>query len=162
MNTDSESLQTACDGIYRGCAAAIEWVGEVTGNSSRLKSEEKNLVPTIRRMRNLARRLGQAASRPMSIGFFGLSQAGKSYLISTLAAGENGELETLLDGERLNFIDDVNPPGLGKEATGLVTRFTRHQVQSPKGFPIQLTLFSESDLIKILGNTFKFSKSVKF
>ena len=154
MSNDSESLQTDCDGIHRGCAEAIEWVAEVRGNSSRLDREAESLIMKVRRMRNLARRLGQAASRPMSIGFFGLSQAGKSYLISVLAAGENGDLETLLDGERLNFIDHVNPPGHGKESTGLVTRFTRHAVQAPTGFPIQLTLFSEADLIKILGNAF--------
>lgn len=154
MSSDPKPLQGNCDGIYRGCAEAIDWVGEVRGNSSRLDREAESLIMKVRRMRNLAKRLGRAAGRPMSIGFFGLSQAGKSYLISSLAAGENGELETLLDGERLDFIDHVNPPGLGKEATGLVTRFTRHVQEAPSGFPIQLTLFSEADLIKILGNAF--------
>jgi hypothetical protein len=60
----------------------------------------------------------------MTIGFFGLSQAGKSYLISALAAGENGKLGTVLGGHQLNFLTHINPVG-GKEATGLVTRFSR-------------------------------------
>ena len=154
MTSDTKSLQVKSDAIFRGCAEAIDWVDEVRGNSSRLNSEAPDLIKKMRRMRNLARRLGMAAGKPMSIGFFGLSQAGKSYLISSLAAGENGKLETLLDGEPLNFIDHVNPPGHGKEATGLVTRFTRNENPAPPGYPIQLTLFSEADLVKILGNAF--------
>ncbi|HHJ16975.1 MAG TPA: hypothetical protein ENJ80_09790 [Gammaproteobacteria bacterium] len=154
MSTDPEQLQASCAGIHQGCAEAIDWVNEVRNNSVRVDRESENLVMKIRRMRNLAVRLGSAAGRPMSVGFFGLSQAGKSYLISTLAAGRNGELETQLDDERLNFISHVNPPGGGKEATGLVTRFTYHKRETPAGFPLQLALFSEADLVKILGNAF--------
>ncbi len=154
MSTDPGLLQTRCEGIHQGCADAIEWVNEVRNNSVRVDRESENLVMKIRRMRNLAVRLGSAAARPMSVGFFGLSQAGKSYLISALAAGENGELETMLDDERLNFISHVNPPGGGKEATGLVTRFTSHKRATPPGFPLQLALFAEADLVKILGNAF--------
>lgn len=154
MNSDTKFLQVKCDAILHGCADAIGWIDSVRGNSSRINNEAPDLIMTMRRKRNLARRLGLAAVGPVSIGFFGLSQAGKSYLISSLAAGESGELETILGGERLNFIRHINPPGHGKEATGLVTRFTRHENNTPEGFPIKLTLFSEADLVKILGNSF--------
>ncbi len=154
MDNTSRQLADRCEGIVAGGGEAIQWIQEVRGNSHRLDRESASLIDKLRRVRNLARRLGRASQHPVSVGFFGLSQAGKSYLISALAAGENGELETLLDGEPLNFISHVNPPGHGKEATGLVTRFTRHGSPTPPGFPIELSLFSEVDLVKVLGNAF--------
>jgi hypothetical protein len=140
--------------LYDGCGEAIGWVAEVRRHSQRLDRESDSLTDKLRRTRNLATRLGRAAGRSVSVGFFGLSQAGKSYLISALAAGESGELETEVEGGRLNFIKHVNPPGQGKEATGLVTRFTRRPSAAPLGYPLELSLFSEVDLAKVLGNAF--------
>lgn len=71
-----------------------------------------------------------------------------------MAAGDNGRLETIYDGQQLDFMKHVNPPGGGKEATGLVTRFTRSSQETPTGYPIRLSIFSEIDLVKILGNSF--------
>jgi hypothetical protein len=154
MNEKAQELVRRCDSIHQGSGEAIHWIEDVRGSSPRLDRESASLTLKIRRTRNLVRRLGRAAARPLAVGFFGLSQAGKSYLISALAAGDNGELETSLDGERLNFIAHVNPPGHGREATGLVTRFTRQGGSAPRGFPIELSLFSEVDLVKVLGNAF--------
>ena len=151
---DNQNLPHRCEDLHAGCGEAIEWVSEVRRESPRLDRESDSLIDKLRRTRNMARRLGRAASRPVSVGFFGLSQAGKSYLISALAADARGELETELQGRRLNFIQHVNPPGHGKEATGLVTRFTRQPVQAPPGFPLELALLSEMDLAKVLGNAF--------
>jgi hypothetical protein len=151
---DPAHLTNRCDAILAGCGDAIEWVRRVRTESPRLDRESDSLIDKLRRTRNRVRRLGRAASRPVSVGFFGLSQAGKSYLISALAAGADGELETDLQGRRLNFIQHVNPPGGGKEATGLVTRFTRRPVAAPPGYPLELTLLTEADLAKVLGNAF--------
>jgi len=154
MMCDSQAITLRCDELHAGCGEAIDWVARVRSESPRLDRESDSLIDKLRRSRNLARRLGRAASRPVSVGFFGLSQAGKSYLISALAAGEDGELETDLHGRRLSFIAHVNPPGGGKEATGLVTRFTRRPSAAPPGFPLELALLTEADLAKVLGNAF--------
>jgi hypothetical protein len=52
-------------------------------------------------------------------------------------------------------LTEINPAG-EKESTGLVTRFTmRPSIASPPpGFPVTLRLLSETDIIKILGNTY--------
>jgi hypothetical protein len=147
-------LSKRCQGIYTGAGQAIQWVADVRPGAQRLDRDADGLIERLRRSRNLARRLGQAAKRPMSAGFFGLSQAGKSYLISSLARGANGRLETVMDGERLDFIDHINPPGGGKEATGLVTRFTRKPLNTTRGYPVLLSLLNEADMVKILGNSF--------
>ena len=153
-----DDLVRRCHALYTGSGEALDWVAEVRRHSPRLDRESDSLTDKLRRTRNLATRLGRAAGRSVSVGFFGLSQAGKSYLISAMAAGEGGELETELEGRRLNFIQHVNPPGHGKEATGLVTRFTRrpsHQGgAAPPGYPLELSLFAEVDLAKVLGNAF--------
>lgn len=154
MTASPENLSKRCAAIVSGAGAAIQWVDDNRGASQRLDREAPSLIERLRKARNLCRRLGAAAKRPMSVGFFGISQAGKSYMISALARGANGKLETVLDGERLDFIEHINPPGGGKEATGLVTRFTRTPLNTVAGYPVHLELLSEADLVKILGNSF--------
>lgn len=91
----------------------------------------------------------------MTAGFFGLSQAGKSYLISSLAADENGKLLTDFDGEELDFVEHLNPEGGGKEATGIVTRFSRQlDLRRVPGYPLELKIFSEIEMAKIFINSF--------
>jgi hypothetical protein len=154
LENKAEKLVSHCAAIDAGARMGIEWLRDVRKTSPRVDRDADGLIERLRRVRNFSSRLGQASCSPVSIGFFGLSQAGKSYLISTLAAGENGRLETVYDDQRLDFMQHVNPPGGGKEATGLVTRFTRKSEPTPPGFPIQLAVFSEIDLIKIIGNSF--------
>ncbi|MFO1127652.1 MAG: putative virulence factor [Rhodospirillales bacterium] len=154
MSETPDVLSRRCDDIVAGSGRLIDWIGETRRNARRLDTEADGLIEALRRSRNQCRRLSHAAQRPLSIGVFGISQAGKSYLISTLARGANGRLQTTLDGTRLDFIADINPPGGGKEATGLVTRFTRRKTEAPRGYPIELTLFSEADLVKVLGNSY--------
>ncbi len=154
MNNKAENLSLHCESIKQGAELGIDWVRDVRQSSTRVDREADALIQKLRRVKNFAVRLGQAAKNPVSIGFFGLSQAGKSYLISTMAAGKNGRLETVYDGQRLDFMKHVNPPGGGKEATGLVTRFTRNAEDTVVGYPIKLSIFSEIDLVKILGNSF--------
>ena len=152
--SQSEQLTQQWASIYQGAGAAVDWVNAVRTNAPRLNNEADHLVLKLRRVRNLATRLGSVSNRPMTVGFFGLSQAGKSYLISTLAAGANGKLETLFGSQRLDFLTHVNPPGGGKEATGLVTRFSRVAQPGPADFPLELKLFSEVEVGKILANSF--------
>ncbi|MGJ0628294.1 putative virulence factor [Xenorhabdus bovienii] len=149
-----EQLKQAWLDVAQGAGQAIEWVEEVRGNAPRLNTEADRLKLKLRRSRNTAQRLAKATTHPMTIGFFGLSQAGKSYLISSLAAGENGRLETQMGPYQLDFIEHINPPGGGKEATGLVTRFSRHARPSNPEWPIELQLFNEAEIAKIFANTF--------
>jgi hypothetical protein len=153
-NQLSEKLTQGWSTIHQESGQAIDWIGRVRGNARSVDSEADGLIMRLRRIRNQAKSLGTAAGLPSTIGFFGLSQAGKSYLISALAAGGDGKLETVVDGKRLDFINHINPPGGGKEATGLVTRFSFRAKQGPAGYPLELKLFEEIELVKILANSF--------
>jgi len=151
---NSAKIIQGWQGVEQGAGQAIDWIAAVRQDAPRLNTEADRLTLNLRRSRNKARRLAQAAARPMTIGFFGLSQAGKSYLISALAAGENGKLGTVLGGNQLDFLTHINPPGGGKEATGLVTRFSRLKHDDDKNWPVRLQLFSEVEMAKILANAF--------
>lgn len=153
MNNEQTTLQQGWAAIAQGCQDALSWVDNARTSSRRLDNEADKLNLNLLRTRNLANSLTEVSTTPMTVGFFGISQAGKSYLISALAAGSNGELEARYGTQVVDFIKEVNPVGGGKEATGLVTRFTRHAPDAPVGYPIPLRLFSEIDLAKILANT---------
>lgn len=154
MSNSPEQLTRHWAAIHAGAGEAIRWIGDVRRSAPRLDNEADDLILSLRRVRNTARRLGGVSGLPMTVGFFGLSQAGKSYLISTLAAGANGKLETDFGGSRLDFLTHVNPPGGGKEATGLVTRFSRTARPGPDDFPLELKLFGEVEVAKVLANSF--------
>src|SRR5689334_11937726 len=99
---------------------AIAWLADPR-NAAKVGNERAVLTREFRRMAGTARRLEAAVGRPMCVGVFGPSQAGKSYLVSVLARPPGGALEAVLDGERVDFISRINPVG-EKESTGLVTR----------------------------------------
>ena len=63
-------------GVEDGAGQAIDWIADVRQNAPRLHAEADRLTLNLRRSRNKARSLAQAAAKPMTIGFFGLSQAG--------------------------------------------------------------------------------------
>lgn len=153
MSVENQLAQ-AWQNIFDGSQQAIDWVSQVRPNVARLNNEADGLILELRRLRNTAKRLGAVSERPMTTGFFGLSQAGKSFLISALAADANGNLETLFDGRKLDFIKHVNPPGGGKEATGLVTRFSRTAKGGIQGYPLELRLFHEIEIAKLLVNSY--------
>ena len=154
MKNLNEQLPQSWDQVYQASAKAIKWVDQTRASSKRLDNEADGLILDLRRLRNSAKRLGDVSTKSVAVGFFGLSQAGKSYLISALAAGVNGRLETIVDNEVLDFIDHVNPVGNGKEATGLVTRFSRIAKGGIANYPLELKLFQEIEIVKILINAY--------
>ncbi|HAU4906771.1 TPA: hypothetical protein F3P23_08335 [Aeromonas hydrophila] len=153
MKPQQEILSQGWATIEHSALDALGWVDAVRHDSHRLDNEADKLNLSLHRARNMACSLKRVAGTPMTVGFFGISQAGKSYLISALAAGGNGALEGCYGARQVDFIKEVNPVGGGKEATGLVTRFTRAKSAAPANYPVPLQLFSEIDLAKILANT---------
>lgn len=149
-----ETLSNSWQALHTNAGQAIEWIHEARRGSATIANEAQELIHKLRQHRNQAKKLAPVSLTGSTVGFFGLSQAGKSYLISALIAGPDGHLETRLDGQLLNFIDHVNPPGGGAEATGLVTRFSKREHVTEPGFPLQLQLFAEVDLVKVLVNSF--------
>lgn len=150
------TLKAACEATAVSAQTALAWVSD-PANDPRVGHERAFLERNLRNSAYQAKRLAASVDRPMCIGVFGPSQAGKSYLVSVLA--RRGEtLSALFDDAtrpEIDFISEINPYG-EKEATGLVTRFSIHRIATPKGYPVALRLLTQSDILKILLNSYYF------
>lgn len=111
---DDHTLQTLEKSIDDARAAALSGSGDPP-------PEAQALTDLSLRMKKLRR----AWARPQSLGFFGPSQAGKSFLVGALLSHELGTLKVLAKGGAVDFLQDINP-AKGVESTGTVTRFTSH------------------------------------
>lgn len=133
---------------------AVAWLSEAA-NAPAVGREKEAALRSIKLAALRATRIEKAAERPMCVGVFGPSQAGKSYLVEVLARPESGQLRAAFAGsEPLDFLSEINPVG-DKESTGLVTRFSMHPAgPTPPGFPVRLRWLTEADVLKIIGNTF--------
>ncbi len=149
-NAENEALAQRCDSVADAAHGAIEWIA---GAGDVVREEGPALARDFRREGLRARKLANAARRPMCVSVFGPSQQGKSYLIASLARKE-GKPTTIRFGEELRgFNRDINPDG-GKESTGLVTRFTTRPVTGLPGMPVVCRMLSETDIVKIMANAF--------
>ena len=145
-----EVLPERTERVSRVARDAAGWLQR---NSGVLKEDPTALDRDFRRFGRRAARLNAAASRPMAVAVFGASQAGKSYLVSSLATPPGQPLEAAYGSQRLNFLRDLNPQG-GKESTGLVSRFTMRTDPAPAHAPVPLRLLTQTDIVKILANAF--------
>lgn len=90
----------------------------VAGNA-----EAQNEALVLRDLALRTRKLKRAWSRKQSLGLFGPSQAGKSFLVGALLSHEMGSLEVLARDRACDFLKEINP-AKGVESTGVVTRFS--------------------------------------
>lgn len=151
----SDSLKSLCQRTSASIDKAASWVTDER-NAITVGRESAPLWRSLKLARLRAERLTRAVERPMCVGVFGPSQAGKSYLVEVLARPEGGTLKAKFAGiEPVDFLREINPIG-EKESTGLVTRFSAAppSIASPASFPVRLRMLSELDLVKILGNSF--------
>ncbi len=149
-----QSLLEGAQSLARASGQARDWVRRLAETATSVGNEEHSLIEATRRSENLARKLASSSGRRNSAGVFGPSQAGKSYLVSVLGKAKGQPLVVDFAGTPKNFIQEINPEG-GKEATGLVTRFTIVKGTTDAAFPVELRLLTETDLVKIMGNTFQ-------
>ncbi|MGX9964294.1 virulence factor SrfC family protein [Roseomonas sp. F4] len=148
LDPATAALVARCEQTENAAQGALAWIRD---HPARVAQQRPALEREFRLAAVQARKLRAAAARPMAVGVYGLSQAGKSYLISTLARPEGKQLTASLDRPR-PFLAEINPES-DKEATGLVTRFTMRPEIGPPGFPARIRLLTEIDLVKILANS---------
>ncbi|MFZ9406531.1 MAG: virulence factor SrfC family protein [Burkholderiaceae bacterium] len=148
-----EQVRTQAHQLSEACSQARDWIRRVAVGTPKVAIEERALLDAARGVENQARKLASSAARRNSVGVFGPSQAGKSYLVSVLGRDRGRPLMVDFAGAQRNFIEEINPQG-GKESTGLVTRFTTERGTTDREHPVELRLLSECDLVKILANSF--------
>lgn len=147
---ENEKLRALAARTTEAASAALDWFQAHPG---KLRQDEAALRRDFRRYVTASRKLEAAATRPMCASVFGPSQAGKSYLISVLARKGTDPLMAVFDDRVVDFVAEINPEG-SQEATGVVTRFTMKRQATPAGKPVALRLLSQTDVVKIIGNTY--------
>jgi len=99
-----------------------------------------------------------ASSDNPAIAAFGRSQVGKSYLMNCILKDkDNPFMVKDGSGKQYEFVKQINPPGEGKEASGVVTRFSSFS-RTPdlydEQYPVLARLFSVADLIMIISDSY--------
>jgi hypothetical protein len=135
-------------------AAAREAAGWIETNKEAIGAQARGLGRRVRASELALSRLAQAATTPLSVAIYGESQVGKSWLCNALLKAEDGALRILVGDTDHDFIEKINPAKNKGESTGLVTRFTTRSVTRIEGFPVLVRLFSPTDLVKILANSY--------
>lgn len=138
------------DTLVKSINSAIDWVDSARKNSPGLDMQAGRLCVSLIRQRNKASCLTDAAAKECAIGFFGLSQAGKSYLISALAASEKGRMEIALGNTTLDY-RLLNPQ---QQIATMVVRITGQQTSVSNEWPVRLGLLSESELVAIIADMY--------
>ena len=113
--------------------------------------DEKSMRSHKARIR---RSLALLDKRP-GTAIYGQSQVGKSFLVNRLFSQEGAPVMLDFDGNKLGFIKDINPVGIGQEATGVVSRFTIVAPASPPSFPVSVELLTPAELVLILADSYK-------
>jgi hypothetical protein len=146
----NEKLAGRCEAVAKAAQDAIDWMA---GTGAQMSDVRPVLARDFRREALHARKLAEAARRPMCVSVFGPSQQGKSYLVGSLARRGAESTKIIFGTESRDFVRDLNPAG-NKESTGLVTRFTVRPLTGLPGMPVVFRMLSQTDVIKIMANAF--------
>ncbi|RNM03830.1 putative virulence factor [Dickeya undicola] len=152
----SSRLSRQLNAVSQGVDQAIAWVDETRRNVPRLDMEADRLVVKLRRCRNKARGLSDSSLKEIAMGMFGLAQGGKTYLLTSLAGGENGRIETSVGGVTLDYQKNINPDN---QQPAFVTRFTRQAEGKNTPNPVQVQLLNEADIARIMAYAFVLENS---
>jgi hypothetical protein len=128
---------------------SVNWV------ESNLKYEEKNtLLLKLKNSQNTFKKVFSNIDSKPVIAIFGGSQVGKSYLIKNLLSRKGQPFVIKNNEKEYDFLKDINPPGVGAESTGVVTRFTVDNNVKYDNFPIKVKLISPKDILIIILDSF--------
>lgn len=148
---NSKQINNQLQVITQHVDLALDWLENTRQHSPRLDIEADSLRVKLHRCRYQATSMQELPQHLPSIGFFGLSQAGKSHLIGALAADESGQLALNLAGRTLDFDSHINP---GNQACGVVTRFTHRAGINNHDYPIEIAILTEYELAKVMVDAF--------
>ena len=145
INEISQQLNTVIDCLSN----SVSW------GQKNLKFEDKeHFVTELKNSKRKLLRINNSIETKSSIAVFGGSQVGKSYLIKNVLSESNKPFYIVNNQNKYDFLKDINPPGVGAESTGVVTRFTIDQPSPFADFPIKIKILSIKDLLTILFDSF--------
>ena len=127
----------------------IDW-----GAKHLIHEDQSNLFLSLKTSKKVLTKISNTLSNKPAIALFGASQVGKSYLIKNLLSIEGKPFIIENSEVEYDFLKDINPPGVGAESTGVVTRFTKDNDNTFDKFPIKVKLLTPKDIILIICDSF--------
>ncbi len=120
---------------------------------------DKSNFPTsdFRNYRREINKYRYALKEKCSIGAYGESQVGKSYLMSSLLSKADSPFVIVNGGKEYIFIDEINPSGGNNtniESTGVITRFTIDDKNNNMKDYIKIENLSIVDIILVLTDSY--------
>lgn len=147
--TQISQIQNQLSSIINLVTDAVNW------GKKHLKFEDKeHFVTELKNSKRNLLRIGNSLENKSSIAVFGGSQVGKSYLIKNILSESNKPFYIVDNDVKYDFLKEINPPGVGAESTGVVTRFTIDNPSPFEDFPIKIKLLSVKDLLIIFFDSF--------
>ena len=142
--------------IKNAATEAVNWVQSVKDKNVEDYVKQNNLRVDLLDLINESQNASEVLSSNPTLGVFGQSQVGKSFLISNLASPNCEDLTAKLDGQLVSFSKHLNPShaGANQESSGIVTRFSKNVEKVPPHYPFKLKIFDEIDIVKILAYAF--------
>lgn len=127
--------------------AALNWIQ--VNQPEQYPQKFLQLVP----LRCELRKMLCAKEENPAIAAYGESQKGKSYLMGNLLQKNGKPFKVLCDGQKYDFVNEINPDGRGREATGVVTRFTSYVGKEDRWsekYPARMKVMSVAHVVTIL------------
>jgi len=116
--------------------------------------ERESRLQELNRIGRETRLMSRVSERRTSVILFGLSQAGKSYLVHAMTSSpDTGRLTIELGGNGVDFLREMNPAG-GRESTGFATRFTVQDSSGDLEFPVRASLLGVMDVASVIANSY--------
>jgi hypothetical protein len=144
-----DEIRNSSEQLYSFFNETDKWV------TKNLKFEEgETLSVRIKDGRRVVRKIRKSLDSKPVFALFGASQVGKSYLVKNLLSVDGNPLNIKLDEQSYDFLKEINPPGVGAESTGVVTRFSIDRIASTEGFPVRIKLLDVKDIIIIICDGF--------
>lgn len=133
--------------MNEGIDLALSWIDAQRAQSSRLDMEADGLKLSLRRGKYQLRQMQKTQPGENTLGFYGLSQAGKASLLQALVGDVQGKLTAAFSGKILNYLTHINP---GNHDYGLATRFSHCREPEDASRPLTLTLLSEAEMTRMV------------
>lgn len=151
-NYSDQYIQAIKNGIEANFSILDQTINWANKN---LKYDEKDeVLLKVKTSKNTFQKIYDNIDAKPVMAVFGGSQVGKSYLIKNLLSSNGQPFIIKNQGDEYDFLQDINPPGVGAESTGVVTRFTIDDNLKFADFPIQIKLLSAKDLLIIVLDSF--------
>lgn len=126
---------------------SLDWIKQ-----NRPADYENKFIELVKAKSEL-RKIDEASQLNPAVAAYGESQKGKSYLMGNLLQKNGIPYKVKANGVEYDFVQRINPIGGGKEATGVVTRFTAYVGKADvvsDAYPARMKVLSVANIITIL------------